>query len=484
MWRTCAKGRRLVVVLLVSYPAAISASAALTVASERNGPSLDRSTPVLVGYATAGTTRVTSTAPNSANGEVAVLTRESDSNDISMDFGPRWNQRFSSSLLPATVQLVMRLTTSAPLPSEVPSVFLPLAEGRHASISVAGVDPAHGCISVSVSVDRLGADMLTMGLLTPNGLEGVAMFTASNRVLPIRASLLESSFVVASVSKSVDRCRSPLLTFRSEVEYPLLLRHVSFRTDRGIIRVSVNRILTPWHSIVLASPMKYSAVDARWIEADLVPFTSAPTELSASSAVPNVCQQWSCWARDWERRFRSSQNAAFAGEHTTSNPTIEMCGFRGFRFEEAAGALGISVGPDAFVNGVPTGWQRVSWAADGSECYGVVFRSTDGQIRVLLRLTRLALRYATQERLLLVAEDGVPLLWIPRVRFGYDLDYGLLADIPSEATRIRRVSEEAALLAVSEMARLGADRKIQPRAARTIETEQRRLVQYLYGRPQ
>src|SRR5439155_1542534 len=88
---------------------------------------------VQFGYLVNGERIVQVTLPKASNGEVAILTRDPVSNSISIDYGPQWNSRFRNSVLPANIRFVCRLKAGILLPNETPTIFLPLAGGRHIS---------------------------------------------------------------------------------------------------------------------------------------------------------------------------------------------------------------------------------------------------------------------------------------------------------------------------------------------------------------
>jgi hypothetical protein len=434
--------------------------------------------PVLVGYLTNGERTVQTTPPPVPFNEVGVLTRDADSNGISIDNGPQWNGRFRSSVLPKSTRFVWRFTTGTTLPSETPTIFIPLAGSRHVSYAPAGVDVANGVVVVPFEVDRLGADLLTSSMMAPGGVQGLALFPLSKKVIELRASLLEPHFLLATLSKRDYGCSGTELIIRSEVEYAVCVKSLCYQTKSGKVTVCLDTVVKPWQSLGIVLSPDFASAKPGAVELDVRPIIAAPTQLQPSDGGTAACSEQQ-WPQEWEFLYRAQGKAGQSPGVGAKAIYAQLLGFRGFRFEETGGLVKATIPDSSFF--IPFGdeAQSVKWVADGEACFGYGYRTRAGEIIILLRMTRLAFRYGTQQQLLLAGEDGRPLVNLPKLTSAHDLDYGFADAIPYEAATIRVVTQQAAVLAKSEIARLGIDRRVQPLAAKAIEAEQRRLAPYL-----
>jgi len=430
-----------------------------------------------LGYLMPGNAKLHPAAGRVETAPIAVLTREPITNDVSVEFGPRWNNRLSNSMLPAGARLSCRVTTSDELPEEIPLVFVPIAGDRHVKLMPASMDAARRSIGIAFEVDKLGADLLTTSMLSPDGLHGVAMFPASNRIVEFRACVREPNFILASVARHDRAGCGCTLSIRSEVEHELFLERLTYSTRNSIVNVCLNTTLLPWQTVSVSLSPSFATVPASAIDIIAEPYMHAPGNFVDSNG--HSVHMKSRWADEWERVFGRS-----AGKITTATlpeitPYAQLWGFRGYRFEAAIGVVGVLLPDDSFL--VPFGDvpRRVVWIADSGACFGYGYRLKSGQVKFLLRMSRLALRYSTQEQLLLASEDGEPIARLPRTSVAYDLDYGSHSAIPYEAATIRLASVQAARLAKSEIGRLTKDQSIQRFSRTEFEAEQRRLAPYL-----
>jgi len=158
-----------------------------------------------------------------------------------------------------------------------------------------------------------------------------------------------------------------------------------------------------------------------------------------------------------------------------------VLGFRGFRFEEARGTVSARMHPDDVVfKDVAGKVMQLGWLAAPDECRGVGYVDSEGVGHVMLSGDRIAIRFASKERMLLrVLPDGPIFGSLPIVSQAFDLDYGFTSAILSTAAPLRVASAEAKLLAFEEVGVLKDDEKIAVLDQHLVEDVQGRLIDYL-----
>jgi hypothetical protein len=431
--------------------------------------------PAFLGWLAAGSDRLHAARPEPAppNG-VGHVGRDRLTNALEITDGQPFNDRFRSSTLPTSKQLVVRVRFDRSVPDDRPEAHVPLATTRHLRLSAATVIPGGREVHLTFLADRLGTDLLYAGLLAADGVEGVVHFATAGECHPVRLRAVEPGSPVATLWLRTGPCGAELL-LRSEIEFPIQLERITYRYARQTRTLVAPGRLRPWGTVafgVSGDPAQVAWGDSR-VAFQVI---AGPPSFPAGSGQPAapVCAPGR-WSDQWRRLAAATPSQlAPAGD----GAGLAVRGFDGFRFEDMGGTLAVDLD---LLDPAPTAARLipVRWAADPHGVQGVVYWPGAGRPRALLSLSRFAVRVGALERLLLADEGGRALAELPLLTTAYDLDRADCVQLPQGAAPILQVSHLAGALAAEEIARLRDDEAQGPLDPALILAEIRRLSQYL-----
>lgn len=137
-----------------------------------------------MGWLTYGTPRIASAPTPTTQAGQAVVQRDANTNALDIVSSPEWSRRRDGSAIPASYSFAFRFSSSAPLPVGTPELFIPALRTQHTAIRAIDFNESRTTLSLSVEVDRLGADLLMATVFSPRGIEGVARFPQGSTFAP------------------------------------------------------------------------------------------------------------------------------------------------------------------------------------------------------------------------------------------------------------------------------------------------------------